>query len=165
MKTQDLLGAQLDWAVAKAKGTLGQKPDRCFDCKYYEERQGSDDAIQYCHHPKMDFEDGSGALRVWPSDYETHEQCPITSLTAEPFSTDWNLAGPIIEQEGINLTMFLEDEVDPEDVGNWCAAYDRENLGDDEKSCTASTPLIAAMRCYVASKLGAEVEVPDELAN
>ncbi len=26
-----------------------------------------------------------------------------------------------------------------------------------------STPLIAAMRCYVASKLGEEVEVPDEL--
>jgi hypothetical protein len=25
------------------------------------------------------------------------------------------------------------------------------------------TPLIAAMRCYVASKLGDEVEVPDEL--
>jgi hypothetical protein len=25
------------------------------------------------------------------------------------------------------------------------------------------TPLIAAMRCYVASKLGDEVEIPDEL--
>lgn len=25
------------------------------------------------------------------------------------------------------------------------------------------TPLIAAMRCFVASKLGDEVEVPDEL--
>jgi hypothetical protein len=27
----------------------------------------------------------------------------------------------------------------------------------------APTPLIAAMRCYVASKLGDEVDVPDEL--
>jgi len=26
------------------------------------------------------------------------------------------------------------------------------------------TPLIAAMRCFVASRLGEEVEVPDELA-
>jgi len=26
------------------------------------------------------------------------------------------------------------------------------------------TPLIAAMRCYVASKLGDEVEIPQELA-
>jgi hypothetical protein len=25
------------------------------------------------------------------------------------------------------------------------------------------TPLIAAMRCYVASKLGAEIEIPKEL--
>lgn len=76
----------------------------------------------------------------------------------------WHLAGPIIEREGINLTMFLEDEVDPEDVGNWCAAYDRENLGDDEKSCTASTPLIAGMRCYVSAKLGDEINIPEELA-
>jgi hypothetical protein len=29
---------------------------------------------------------------------------------------------------------------------------------------TGPKPLIAAMRCYVASKLGDEVEVPDELA-
>jgi hypothetical protein len=28
----------------------------------------------------------------------------------------------------------------------------------------APTPLIAAMRCYVASKLGDEVDVPEELA-
>jgi hypothetical protein len=28
---------------------------------------------------------------------------------------------------------------------------------------TGSTPLIAAMRCYVASKLGDEVEIPKEL--
>lgn len=28
---------------------------------------------------------------------------------------------------------------------------------------TGPTPLIAAMRCYVASKLGEEVEIPEEL--
>ena len=27
----------------------------------------------------------------------------------------------------------------------------------------AATPLVAAMRCYVVSKLGDEVDVPDEL--
>lgn len=134
MKTQDLIGTQLDWAVAKAEGDL---------------------------YPQGDVMVLEGKLfSIEPGDYETSDRWRKYSP-----STDWNLAGPIIEQEGINLTMFLEDEVDPEDVGNWCAAYDRENLGDDEKSCTASTPLIAAMRCYVASKLGAEVEVPDELAN
>jgi hypothetical protein len=36
----------------------------------------------------------------------------------------------------------------------------------DSIDCVAfgPTPLIAAMRCYVISKLGDEVEVPDELA-
>jgi hypothetical protein len=28
---------------------------------------------------------------------------------------------------------------------------------------TGPTPLIAAMRCYVASKLGGDVEIPNEL--
>jgi len=96
---------------------------------------------------------------------------PLYVLAAEPGrtpwvwspSTSWYHGGPIIEREGINLTMFVEGEVDLEGVGSWCAAYDRDNFGDDEKSCTASTPLIAAMRCYVTSKLGDEVEVPEEL--
>ena len=163
MRTQDLIGAQLDWAVAKCEGTLGQKPNRCFDCKYYEERQGMDDAIQYCHHPKMDFEDGSGALRVWPSDYETHEQCPITSLTAEPFSTDWNLAGPIIEQEGIgffcNRTTATGARFTPDAGADWRAfALNKHGV-----HYFGPTPLIAAMRCFCASRLGDEINIPEEL--
>ena len=168
MKTQDLIGSALDWAVAKCEGTLGQKPNRCFDCKYYEERQGRDDAIQYCHHPKMDFEDGSGALRVWPSDYETHEQCPITSLTAEPFSTDWNLAGPIIEQEitkifrnvgGTWSAMILKDvPIPPEDRGTSLALTQRMQWNG-----SGPTPLIAAMRAYVRAKHGDEINIPEEL--
>ncbi len=156
MKTQDLIGTQLDWAVAKAKGTLGQKPDRCFDCKYYEERQGSDDATQYCHHPKMDFEDGSGALRVWPSDYETHEQCPITSLTAEPFSTDWNLAGPLIERAGIGIRQYGDFPESRWQADTWAFKF-------VDPMATGPTPLIAAMRCYVRAKLGDEINIPEEL--
>ncbi len=153
MRVQDLTGAQLDRAVAKAKGTLGQKPARCFDCKYYEERQGRYDAIQYCHHPKMDFEDGSGALRTWPSDNETHEQCPINPLTAEPFSTDWSLAGPIIERERISIRQWTNVPIVhaymPQDDAPWAS--------------DGTSPLIAAMRCYVASKLGDEINIPEEL--
>jgi hypothetical protein len=33
------------------------------------------------------------------------------------------------------------------------------------ESQSGETPLIAAMRCYVASKLGAEVQIPEELTN
>jgi hypothetical protein len=63
-------------------------------------------------------------------------------------STDWEQAGPIIEREMITVEWTGEDWM----ACIWC---DEKFLG--------PTPLIAAMRAYVASKLGDEVEVPDEL--
>lgn len=73
-------------------------------------------------------------------------------------STDWSQGGPIIEREDICFVSkkFLND---PE----------RQQLawlpGDSIMSGQfGPTKLVAAMRRYVASKLGDEVEVPDELA-
>lgn len=73
-------------------------------------------------------------------------------LSSLRYSTDWELGGPIIEQEGISL-------LDPtgNDIDAW-RAYCGGHLA------YGPTPLIAAMRCYVASKLGDEVEVPEELS-
>lgn len=71
------------------------------------------------------------------------------------YSTDWAQAGPIIERERI----WLQPEIGKEGAGNawYCVAMSpHEAYGE--------TPLIAAMRCYVASKLGDEVEIPEELA-
>lgn len=63
-------------------------------------------------------------------------------------STNWAQGGPIIEREISRL----------------------EDLGDDGwEACGFGfvgygySPLVAAMRCYVAIKLGDTVEVPDEL--
>ena len=68
-------------------------------------------------------------------------------------STDWAHGGPIIEREGIQLRCGL---------GGWVALpYD--SAFSEEAYQEGDTPLVAAMRCYVASKLGDEVEVPDEL--
>ena len=67
-------------------------------------------------------------------------------------STDWSQGGPIIEREKIVM-----DEFD----GLWGAGVRRE--GELCFPCDGPTPLIAAMRCYVASKLGEEVDVPEEL--
>ena len=80
-------------------------------------------------------------------------------------STDWAQGGPIIEREGISLTQFKEGEVEPDDEGVWCAAYVREDFGDDSRSSIGPTPLIAAMRCFVCSRLGEIVEVPDANGN
>lgn len=64
-------------------------------------------------------------------------------------STDWAQGGVIIEREELsNLKCYSTHDWD-------C------NNGDI--FCDGPTPLIAAMRCYVTSKLGDEVEVPDEL--
>ena len=64
------------------------------------------------------------------------------------YSIDWYAAGPIIEREGIGL------------LPSGTAYYERE--GGTHYSY-GPTLLIAAMRCYVASKLGDEVEIPEEL--
>ncbi len=66
------------------------------------------------------------------------------------YSTDWALAGPIIEREGIELLC--------ESLGfRWVASPQK---GPEWRG---PTPLIAAMRCFVASRLGFEVDVPNEL--
>lgn len=70
------------------------------------------------------------------------------------YSTVWAKGGPIIEREKMAIMLC-------ESVGDWLA-----DLSGTDKVFTASgpTPLVAAMRCYVASKLGGEVEIPEELA-
>ena len=64
------------------------------------------------------------------------------------YSTDWAEGGPIIEREKITTEWTGED---------WMGyiRHDEEFFG--------PTPLIAAMRCYVASKLGDDVTLPPEL--
>ena len=72
-----------------------------------------------------------------------------------PFSTNWACGGPIIEREKLCL--------DVDHSGVWIACT-RQNYNDERRFMHgAPTPLIAAMRCYVASKLGDEVEIPEGL--
>jgi len=69
-------------------------------------------------------------------------------------STDWVYGGPIIERE--KLTVVYNERGDGPRGWRTIAFIE---------SCMeyGPTPLIAAMRCYVASKLGDEVDVPEEL--
>ena len=77
-------------------------------------------------------------------------------------STDWAQGGPIIEREGISI-------VRDEGYGYWQAVTDANSgsmfgpglCGNNFQH--GPTPLIAAMRCYVVSKLGDKVDVPEEL--
>jgi len=72
------------------------------------------------------------------------------------YTTDWSQMGPIIEREFILLT-------------GWRTSTHDVRLGGIETATTSfcsmgPTSLIAAARCYVASKFGDIVEVPEELS-
>lgn len=71
-------------------------------------------------------------------------------------STSWAQGGPIIDTEIHALDHMQSDRV--------CAIINRRDMQNGGFTYGyGTTPLIAAMRCLVASKLGDEVEVPDEL--
>ena len=72
-------------------------------------------------------------------------------------STDWALGGPIIEREWLDITPWPNES--REDMRWHCQQHDTAN----DFAQYGPTPLIAAMRCFVASKLGEEVELPNEL--
>lgn len=72
-------------------------------------------------------------------------------------STDWLAGGPIIEREWLDVTPW-PNEADEE--RRWSCEQHDAPVPD---MYYGPTPLIAAMRCYVASKIGLEVEIPEEL--
>jgi len=115
MKTSELIGAALDWAVAKC-----------------ELQNGADYTLEV-----LDFD---GTLRV-----------NFGGMYPE-WSTDWAEAGAIIAREKISLWSRGKE---------WAAeSFTFNEQGHEE---TGKTPLVAAMRCYVASKMGDDVTVPEEL--
>lgn len=67
-------------------------------------------------------------------------------------SINWSQGGPIIEREVIGIGHAWDRPI-------WLAS--EHNIEAD--LVEGPTPLIAAMRCYVASKLGDEVDIPEEL--
>lgn len=97
--------------------------------------------------------DGRTDVRVDPDDGEL--------IGADTFDyLEWDTAGPIIEREEISVfPMNTPDE-------GWCS-HKHEQRADGSVGAVlcrgyGPTPRIAAMRCYVASKLGDEVDVPEK---
>jgi hypothetical protein len=130
MKTSELTGAALDWAVAKCEGGTNFWSDGI--ATHWIKLRGEDRALS-----------GGWAQAYLPS-------------------TDWAQGGPIIEREMIQITPHCM--VNP--LHGWAASYRSFDEDDDVYALfrkRGKTPLIAAMRCYVASKLGDEVEIPEEL--
>jgi hypothetical protein len=115
MKTSELTGAALDWAVAK-----------CEDVGFWDK----------------------------PAKFADRYQRRYFCL----FASKWEMGGPIIEREEISI---LHTTMRPS--YKWEAS---QTPDEDLSVCEfGPTPLIAAMRCYVASELGDEIDVPEELTD
>jgi hypothetical protein len=122
MKTSELTGAALDWAVAKAER---------LDC----------------------YVDMRGSRNGWATFVDFGEHTHIRYTPSE----HWGFGGPIIEREWISLECWPNES---DEGTRWAATrYEQPAI------CEAygPTPLIAAMRCYVAACLGDEIELPEEL--
>jgi hypothetical protein len=75
------------------------------------------------------------------------------------YSSEWLHGGPIIEQEEIGI----QRNAPCSDGRQWEARSSITAKGAGGRWGYGPTPLIAAMRCFVASRLGDEVDVPEEL--
>ena len=120
MKTSELQGKALDYAVALIEGELqrSHNPALLFE----QERAGGCDGIGIEHAPRLHY------------------------------STAWDEAGPIIERERIRLNVYTPTP----DL--WVASIWRDSVRYEQ---AGPTPLVAAMRCYVASRLGDNVYLPE----
>jgi hypothetical protein len=76
-------------------------------------------------------------------------------------ATDWEQGGPIIERKEIGISRNAPCSKGRE----WEARPSITAKGAGGRWGYGPTPLIAAMRCYVTSKLGDTVDVPEELIN
>jgi len=147
VKVCDATPVQLHWMVAMAEGDRVYRPRLG--------RPGNWDKEAY-------LKDGSDDR--WVVRVQNPKVAHYVDWTYNP-SGDWMQGGPIIEREGISVMMSYRDsyaEGANAKPSGWCARKYQYGVLNEPLS-HGPTPLIAAMRCYVASKLGDTVDIPEEL--
>lgn len=147
IKTSELTDAALDWAVAKCEG--------------YELRKVSGKGASQFDGYYIPLQHGGHSEVILNSPATRRE---LASCDGNPFfasqrywspSTNWAQGGPVIERKKITLSFNHDFQIWEANIVN--------KAGDDFFVGHGPTPLIAAMRCYVASELGDEIDIPDEL--
>ena len=133
IKTSELKDRALGWAVATCEGYTNLR------------------MLSYeCNNPNC--WDCQPELMMTDPDGDTVHFAYFATWPA-----NWDLGGHIIEREKIELKYLGFDNPPCWGALKFSPSkYERQ-------AAIGSTPLIAALRCYVASKLGDEVDVPEEL--
>lgn len=143
IKAAELIGAALDWAVAKALGLeeVASGGTRCW-------------VINGITH----------AINGMPPRETIHYQGQYDRLYSP--STYWAQGGPLIEQEKITLRNYPPFNSAIESLPErWLGELDH-NIGGLTycMEVYGPTALIAALRCYVAAKHGGEdIDIPEGL--
>lgn len=137
-KTAELTGDLLDAAVALADGRLVVADEPGWPTGDYKKLRA-----EFGGRHVVRWRSASGELGGWE---------PLDNQGSP--STDWSIGGPIMDREGILANPELSN--DAESVVCWTAF--NTLLGG--VWMWGETRLIAAMRAYVASKLGTEVRLP-----
>jgi hypothetical protein len=134
IKTSELAGAALDWAVATCEGRTIRRDPMGFGVHSSE-----------------------GGYWIWEDQGVAHSTTVYSKIgRAYSPSTDWAQGGPILDREEITI--------DYRDGETQARKWDDTTQEFLSARAARRQGLIAGMRCHVASKLGAEIEVPDELA-
>lgn len=142
LKTSELTGRDLDAAVAR---TLGH---RVLSRHEYLRCNGVKHSVVFSRPD-------SYALLVINAD-QLKDLHPSHRLqVVEPYSTDWSRGGPIIER----VRLHLIPQVDAPQGSEWHCSTIIPSYGSGHWK-NGPTALIAAMRCFVASKFGDEVDLP-----
>lgn len=108
-----------------------------------------DFAVEIANNPELEW--GVSIGLHWASNTIVNPALNEPDCYRHP-SSNWAQGGPIIEQEQITVRFWRNE--------SFCTAYLNS---DNAEWAMGGTPLEAAMRCYVASKLGDEVDIPKEL--
>jgi len=150
-KTSELTGALLDAAVALAEGRLLLKDEPDWTKGEYKRQRAEWGGRHIVRWYAREGDNADG-----PETKEVGGWEPIDNWGSP--STNWNMGGPIIERERIDVA--APDEFD--DDQRWFAGIYREAARRaTPRNCEmrGETPLVAAMRAYIVSKLGEEVEL------
>lgn len=118
--------------------------------------------VAQCEGYICQFDDEASGPWLVPQEGYLHDEKPLSSFSP---TTNWAQGGPIIEREKIDISHWVSGNL-------WHAACpgrmrydsnDGEYIEGSDGHSDGVTPLIAAMRCFIASRLGIEVDVPDAL--